>query len=60
MKSLIYPSYEKCIKASHFFNLLDARGVLSVSERAEYIKRVRDIAKLCCEQYTFSLKENNV
>ena len=59
-EKLIYPSYEKCIKASHFFNLLDARGVLSVSERAEYIKRVRDIAKLCCEQYTLSLKENNV
>ena len=49
-EKLVYPSYEKCIKASHFFNLLDARGVLSVSERAEYIKRVRDIAKLCCEQ----------
>ena len=59
-EKLVYPSYEKCIKASHFFNLLDSRGVLSVSERAEYIKRVRDIAKLCCEQYTLSLKENNV
>ena len=38
-------------KASHFFNLW-MQGVLSVSERAEYIKRVRDIAKLCCEQYS--------
>ena len=59
-EKLVYPSYEKCIKASHFFNLLDSRGVLSVTERAEYIKRVRDIAKLCCEQYSFSLEENNV
>ena len=59
-EKLVYPSYEKCIKASHYFNLLDARGVLSVSERAEYIKRVRDIAKLCCEQYSLSLKEKNV
>ena len=59
-EKLVYPSYEKCIKASHFFNLLDARGVLSVSERAEYIKRVRDIAKLCCEQYSLSLREKNV
>ena len=42
-ENLVYPSYEKCIKASHYFNLLDSRGVLSVSERAEYIKRVRDI-----------------
>ena len=56
-ESLVYPAYEKCIKASHYFNLLDARGVLSVSERAEYIKRVRDIAKLCCEKYVSALEE---
>ena len=48
-KKLEIPAYEKCIKASHFFNLLDARGVLSVSERASYIKRVREISKSCCE-----------
>ena len=59
-EKLVYPSYEKCIKASHFFNLLDARGVLSVSERAEYIKRVRDIAKLCVVSIYKDLKENNV
>ena len=50
-KKLIYPAYEKCIKASHYFNLLDARGILSVSERATYIKRVREISKGCCELY---------
>ena len=57
--SLIYPAYEKCIKASHFFNLLDSRGVLSVSERSEYIKRVRDIARLCCEEYVNFLGKEN-
>ncbi len=50
-KKLEIPAYEKCIKASHYFNLLDARGVLSVSERASYIKRVREISKSCCELY---------
>ena len=55
--NLSYPAYEKCIKASHLFNLLDARGVLSVSERASYIKKVRNISKVCCE--TFIKKEEN-
>jgi len=59
-EGLVYPAYEKCIKASHYFNLLDARGVLSVSERAEYIKRVRGIANLCCEKYSDSVRSNNV
>ena len=45
-KKLEIPAYEKCIKASHYFNLLDSRGVLSVSERASYIKRVREISKV--------------
>ncbi len=43
------PAYEQCIKASHAFNLLDARGVISVTERQSYILRVRDLAKACCE-----------
>ncbi len=42
------PAYEQCIKASHLFNLLDARGVVSVTERAAYIGRVRELAKDCC------------
>ena len=41
------PAYDQCIKASHVFNLLDARGVISVTERASYIGRVRDLAKAC-------------
>jgi len=48
---LVYPAYDQCLKASHLFNLLDARGVISVQERADYIGRVRAIAKQCCELY---------
>lgn len=45
------PAYDQCIKASHCFNLLDARGVIGVTERAAYIARVRALAKGCCEAY---------
>jgi glycyl-tRNA synthetase alpha chain len=48
-KKLALPAYDQCIKASHLFNLLDARGVISVTERAAYIGRVRALAKGCCE-----------
>jgi glycyl-tRNA synthetase alpha chain len=41
------PAYDQCIKASHIFNLLDARGVISVTERQSYIARVRELAKAC-------------
>ncbi|MFM2128971.1 MAG: hypothetical protein RL477_517, partial [Pseudomonadota bacterium] len=44
----------QCIKASHMFNLLDARGVIAVTERAAYIQRVRDLAKACCEAWLAS------
>ena len=43
------PAYDQCIKASHRFNLLDARGAISVAERQAYIGRVRALAKACCE-----------
>ena len=49
--SLSLPAYDQCIKASHLFNLLDARGVISVAERASFIGRVRTLAKGCCEAY---------
>jgi glycyl-tRNA synthetase alpha chain len=45
------PAYDQCNKASHIFNLLDARGVISVTERQAYILRVRDLAKACCEAW---------
>lgn len=45
---LALPAYDQCIKASHIFNLLDARGVISVTERQSYILRVRELSKACC------------
>ena len=48
---LALPAYDHCIKASHRFNLLDARGAISVTERAAYIGRVRVLAKACCESW---------
>jgi glycyl-tRNA synthetase alpha chain len=48
-RQLPLPAYDQCIKASHCFNLLDARGAISVTERAAYIGRVRALAKACCE-----------
>jgi len=48
---LALPAYDQCLKASHLFNLLDARGVISVTERAAYIARVRALAKGCCEAW---------
>lgn len=44
----VLPAYDQCIKASHLFNLLDARGVISVTERQSYILQVRDLTKACC------------
>ena len=51
---LVLPAYDQCIKASHVFNLLDARGVISVTERQSYILRVRDLAKACGEAFLFT------
>ncbi len=45
------PAYDQCLKASHLFNLLDARGAISVTERAAYILRVRALATACCETW---------
>ena len=57
-KKLPLPAYDQCIKASHLFNLLDARGVISVTERAAYIARVRALAKGCCEAYVAKEAKN--
>lgn len=46
---LAQPAYDQCLKASHTFNLLDARGVISVTERASYIARIRNLSRKCCE-----------
>ena len=50
-KGLALPAYDQCMKASHNFNLLDARGVISVTERQAYIGRVRALAKACAEAW---------
>jgi glycyl-tRNA synthetase alpha chain len=57
---LALPAYDQCIKASHRFNLLDARGVISVTERQAYIGRVRALAKACCEAWLAGEGANNV
>ncbi|MFL2887520.1 MAG: glycine--tRNA ligase subunit alpha [Pelagibacterales bacterium MED-G40] len=46
-KKLALPAYDQCLKASHLFNLLDARGVIGVAERTGYINRIRELAKGC-------------
>jgi len=48
---MAHPAYDQCIKASHMFNLLDARGVISVTERQSYILRVRTLSKACGEAF---------
>ncbi|MAQ81924.1 glycine--tRNA ligase subunit alpha [Psychromarinibacter halotolerans] len=48
---MVHPAYDFCIKASHLFNLLDARGVISVTERQAYIGRVRALAKQCADAF---------
>lgn len=53
--NLVMPAYEQCVKANHCFNLLDARGVVSVTERAGYIARIRALAKSCCQAWMESL-----
>ena len=45
-KKISLPAYDQCLKASHIFNVLDARGAISVAQRAEYIGRIREITKL--------------
>ena len=54
------PAYDQCIKASHLFNLLDARGVISVTERQSYILRVRALARACCRAWVDSRPKSAV
>jgi glycyl-tRNA synthetase alpha chain len=56
-RELVYPAYDLCLKCSHAFNLLDARGAVSVTERANYIARVRNLAKLSAELYVRKREE---
>ena len=53
-KKISLPAYDQCLKASHTFNILDARGVISVAQRARYIGRIRDITKVVAESWLSS------
>jgi glycyl-tRNA synthetase alpha chain len=50
-KSLVLPAYDMVLKASHLFNLMNARGAIAVAERASYIGRIRDLCKMCAEAW---------
>ena len=54
---MVRPAYDYCIKASHVFNLLDARGVISPTERQNFISRVRELARMCAEALLESEQE---
>jgi glycyl-tRNA synthetase alpha chain len=56
-KGLVYPAYDYVLKCSHAFNVLDARGAVSATERAGYIDRVRDLAKTCAQVYVQQREE---
>ncbi len=58
-RGLALPAYDQCMKASHNFNLLDARGVISVTERQAFIGRVRALAKICAETWLHKDESNN-
>ncbi|HRU39490.1 MAG TPA: glycine--tRNA ligase subunit alpha, partial [Candidatus Goldiibacteriota bacterium] len=52
------PAYDYVLKISHLFNLLDARKAVSISERPSYIKKIRDLAKLCAEGYLAAIEKS--
>lgn len=56
-KKLVFPAYDLCLKCSHTFNLLDARGAISVTERMTYILRIRKLAKSCAGLYLESIND---
>jgi glycyl-tRNA synthetase alpha chain len=55
--ALIYPAFDLALKCSHAFNLLDARGVIGVTERAAYINRIRARVRQCCLRYVEQFKQ---
>ncbi|MCD4717543.1 MAG: glycine--tRNA ligase subunit alpha [Desulfobacterales bacterium] len=56
-KGLVLPAYDYCLKCSHAFNLLDARGAISVTERTQYIDRIRTLARLSAKNYVAQREE---
>ncbi|NCC45397.1 MAG: glycine--tRNA ligase subunit alpha, partial [Clostridia bacterium] len=55
--NVVLPAYDYVLKCSHVFNMLDARGAISVTERVGYITRVRNIARKCAEKYVLTREE---
>ena len=56
-KGLVLPAYDYCLKCSHTFNILDARGAISVTERTHYIERIRNLARLVSKNYLAQREE---
>ena len=56
-KKISLPAYDQCLKASHIFNILDARGVISVAQRAKYIGRIRDMTNGVATTWLTTQKE---
>lgn len=56
-QGLVLPAYDCCLKCSHTFNILDARGAISVSERTKYIERIRNLARMACRNYLAQREE---
>ena len=59
-QNLPMPAYDQCLKAANNFNILEARGVISVTERAAYISRVRNITRKCCELWVEKYGKDNI
>ena len=57
-QQLVLPAYDHVLKASHLFNIMDARGAIAVAERQSYIGRIRDLCKRCAEAYVAQQGEN--
>ncbi len=57
-QQLVLPAYDHVLKASHLFNIMDARGAIAVAERQSYIGRIRDLCKMCAEAYLAQQGEN--
>ena len=56
-KGVVLPAYDYCLKCSHIFNILDARGAISVAERTKYIERIRNLARLVASNYLAQREE---
>jgi glycyl-tRNA synthetase alpha chain len=56
-KGLVLPAYDYCLKCSHIFNIMDARGAISVSERTHHIDRIRNLARLASKNYLAQREE---